>query len=141
MPKPDWFGESIVFPVVNPAAGASCLIQPPAGTMWHVLSISANFTCSAAVADRRLYIAHVNGLVDTGLVFNGTAFAALGTAAFECSSLFTGASYNVIGHILFPLGPLCYLNNTVYLRLGVDGIQAADQISAIAVTCERMLEE
>ena len=141
MPKPDWFGESIFFQIANPAAGVNAVVQPDGGTLWHVLSISAAFLAGAAAANRYLYIAHVNGVVDTGLIYSSSAIVAGGSGTYQCSSFYQGQPYDFGGNILFPLGPLCYLNNTNSLRLAVFGIQAADQISSIYVTCERMLEE
>ena len=103
MPKPSWFGESIVINVANPAAGNTALIQPPGGTMWHVLSITANFLAGAGVGNRYLNIAHVNGVVDTGILFNSTVIVAAGNWNFECSSLFTGIPYTWLSRIVFPL--------------------------------------
>jgi hypothetical protein len=141
MPKPDWFGESIVFNVAAPAAGVAAAVLPPAGTVWHVLSISAAIVTDATVANRTLYIAHVNGLYDTGMLLQSVTIPATTTRYWECTSFYYGIPFVILSRFMFPLGPLCYLTNTNYLRLGVDAMQAGDQISSIYVTCERMLED
>ncbi len=141
MPKPNWFGESIVFQIANPAAGALVEVRPAAGTLWHVLSINASFLASAAVANRFLYMADRNGVSDTGHVFYPTATVAGGNPIIAASSRWTGNPIGVAGYLQFPLNPLCYINDTNYLVINAVAMDVADQFSSIFVTCERMLDE
>ena len=141
MPKPKWLGDIEQFNIPNPAAGLNVDIQPPAGQVWLLIGLSATFTCSVAVANRQLYVHQRGGIYDMGLLISPVVEVAGGVSIVEMSCLYTGIPFSVLNRRMFPLGHFYYLNNTIYLRLVADNIQAADQWSAIWINYYRMLEE
>lgn len=141
MPKPKWLGDLEQFAVAAPAAGASIDFQPPAGQVYLVIGFFTTFTCSAAVANRIPMIIQRGGINDTGHLVGAGIHAALSVNNITGTALLQGGPYNIVNYDVFPLGPYCYINNTIYLRLEAINQQAGDQWAASYWNAYRMLEE
>ena len=141
MPKPKWLGDLEQIQIANPAAGVNVDIQPPAGQIWLLMGVTAQLTCSVAVANRQIFIVQRGGVTDVGFLFSPVVEVAGAIAQAELNCFYTGLPFSILSRRAFPLGYFGYITNTIYLRIGADNIQAADQWSAIWVNYWRMLYE
>jgi hypothetical protein len=121
----------------NPAAGAGAIVTVPAGQSWTLQSIAFTLTCSAAVANRNVQVT----ILDAGgrtlyTFFDPTALTASQVATVNLApgnptahNVTTGSNVAITGN----LPPGLVLAAGSVISINAQGLQAADQFSAIAI--------
>lgn len=128
-------GRALVWQPPNPAAGAGLTFVVPADCI--IKSIRLGLSCDANVANRRPYISPVAQGATGGTILGASnvTLAAGGNSGFNFS---VGALRQNIIEPIETLGEYA-LQRGDSLTIGIENIQAGDQVQAIVITAEALL--
>ena len=132
------FGEPVVLELANPAAGAELIFNATLGKRYRIKAIGFTFTASAAVANRTVRL-QLTGATNSVVIAADTTVIAASQVMLLAFSAFGSAAYVAGAVHMVPMLPDLVISEETMLSTSTANIQAADQISAVAIHCERWL--